>query len=133
MTSPDRRVLALAFPLALSACAGGPAAPPGFEARSFAPVTSSGEFVDLVADRPIAFPNGAELVARPDGTLAGTAGGQPVAGTWSFEGGRLCRQMTIGAAAQPEICNALEIGEETVRLLNPDGSLLSEAALGAGG
>lgn len=130
MISRDLALLALAA--LLSGCGGGTEAAPGFGTRGFSAVNTSGELVDLVATRPMEFPNGSEMTLAPDGTLSGEAGGQPLAGDWRFANGQLCRTMVVGGLPTPEVCNALEVSEESVRFLDANGALVVEAALGAG-
>ena len=99
-------------------------------APDFSQVNTPGQFLDQVAGVPITFDNGAEITTNPDGTITGQADGQPVTGNWTFTGGQLCRTLTIGPTALPEVCNILEIAGPDVRFLNPDGTLSSEATLG---
>lgn len=124
-----RAILSLCTAAALAACAQGPSGP--VANREFAPVSSAGEFIDVVANKPITFPNGSTMIAAPDGSLTGSAGGQPMSGTWSFDAGQFCREIVVDGVATPEVCNAMEVAEEGLRLLNPDGTLLVEAALGS--
>lgn len=99
-------------------------------APDFKPIASPGEFLDAVAGSPITFENGAEFTNNPDGTITGEANGQPVTGSWTFQNGQLCRSLTVGGSALPEVCNIVEIAGDDLRFLNPDGTLSSEASLG---
>lgn len=112
------------------AAAGVLACAPAPEQREFKPVSSAGEYQELVAGKPMTFPNGGTLITRPDGTLGGNFNGVAPQGTWSFEDGKLCRTVTIGTQSYPEVCQAVEVGEETVRFFNPDGTLAAEATFG---
>lgn len=116
----------VAATLVLAACA----APPPEPRREFQPVTGPGEFIEKVAGRPITFENGGTLVAEPDGSLGGDFGGQTPEGRWSFSDGRFCRVVTIGAQDYPQVCNLVEVGDDAIRFLNPDGTLSSQARLG---
>lgn len=116
--------------LVIAAAAVTVACAPAEEQREFKPVSSAGEYQELVAGKPMTFPNGGTLITRPDGTLGGNFNGVAPEGSWTFENGQLCRTVTIGTQSYPEICQAVEVGEETVRFFNPDGTLASEATLG---
>lgn len=117
-------VIAAAAAAAATACAPAP------EQREFKPVASAGEYQELVAGKPMTFENGGTLITNPDGTLGGDFNGAAPQGSWAFENGQLCRTVTIGTQSYPEVCQAVEVGEETVRFFNPDGTLAAEATLG---
>jgi hypothetical protein len=112
--------------LFVAACASAPPPPP----PSFQPVATAGQFLDLVAGRPITFANGAVLEARPDGTVGGLVDGVAPTGSWRFDGGRFCRTVTLGARALPEVCNAVEVKETQIRLLDDAGALAAAGVLG---
>lgn len=116
----------LAAALAAGGCAGGEPPPP------FKQVTSAGEYIEEVAGKPMAFENGGVLITNPDGSVGGDFNGETPEGSWSFENGKLCRELTIGAQSYPEVCHTVEVGREgdTVRFLNADGTLSAEAGLG---
>ena len=109
---------------AIAGCAPAPDKP------AFQLVTTPGQYIELVAGKPITFDNGGVLITNRDGSIGGDFNGVEPQGRWSFESGRLCRTVTIGTENFPEVCQSVEVGEETVRFLNPDGTLSAEAALG---
>lgn len=110
---------------ALSACAGAPLPPEGFQR-----IASQTEFLDKVADLPITFDNGVQLVANRDGTIGGDANGQTPTGSWAWRDGQFCRTVAIGAQQFPEVCTALEVDGDAIRLIDADGNVFAEGALG---
>ncbi len=109
---------------AIAGCAPAPDKP------AFQLITTPGQYIELVAGRPITFDNGGVLITNPDGSIGGDFNGVAPQGRWSFESGQLCRTVTIGTEQFPEVCQNVEVGTDTVRFLNADGTLSTEAALG---
>jgi hypothetical protein len=116
--------------MALSACSVSVGVPGMAGPVAFEPISTPGQFIDQVVGKPITFDNGGVLVANPDGTFGGDFNGVQPTGNWTFTGGQLCRTIAVGAQQYPEVCNALEVADGVLRLLNPDGTLSSEATLG---
>lgn len=116
----------LAAALVVGACGGGEPPPP------FKKLTSAGEYIEEVAGKPITFENGGVLITNRDGSIGGNFDGETPEGSWTFEDGKLCREVTIGSQSYPEVCHTVEVGREgdTVRFLNDDGTLSAEASLG---
>ena len=118
--------LCLAVLVASLAACGGPKAPE----PAFRPITTPGQYIEFVAGRPITFENGGVLITNPDGSITGDFNGVEPKGRWTFEGGQLCRVVTIGPETYPEVCQSLEVGSDSVRFFRPDGTLATEASLG---
>ncbi len=111
--------------LLLAGCAGAPA-PEGFQR-----IASQTEFLDKVADVPMTFDNGVQLIANRDGTIGGDANGVTPTGTWRWTpDGQLCRTVSIGPQAFPEVCTAIEVDDGLIRLIDGDGAVFAEGALG---
>lgn len=111
--------------LLLAGCAGAPA-PEGFQR-----IASQTEFLDKVAGVPMTFDNGVQLVANRDGTIGGDADGVTPQGSWRWTPeGRFCRTVSIGPQAFPEVCTAIEVDDGAIRLIDQDGAVFAEGALG---
>ncbi|SLN43405.1 hypothetical protein [Roseisalinus antarcticus] len=100
-------VLALALAFAL------PAAPALAE---FAPIRDRASFVATVQGRELAIPLlGIALAVRADGSIGGSAQGQAVTGTWSWDAGYFCRTLSWGSRSWPLNCQLVETDGNRVR------------------
>lgn len=79
-------------------------------------VTDRQEFLDQVSGRTM---NrlGIGVQVTPDGTITGRAFGSGVTGSWEWQDGFFCREMSWGSRSWDWNCQAVYIGGDTVRFV----------------
>ena len=104
---------------ALAIVAGGTAA----AAQDFVPVTERDTFLQLLGDKNLSNRlYGVNLKVLPDGTITGTGAGWDVTGTWSWQDGFFCREMTWGGDPIPYNCQLVESNGPDMRFTTDQGA-----------
>ncbi|RVT83303.1 dihydrodipicolinate reductase [Rhodobacteraceae bacterium CCMM004] len=107
-----RALAALALAAGLTAAA----VPAPASADSFTQITDRGTFVTLVNGRELTYAlGGIRLRVSPSGQIAGRAFGQPVTGSWNWQGRYFCRELRYGNEVIPANCQRVEVRSSTVR------------------
>ena len=93
-------------------------------ADGFAPVKDEGAFLSLVDGKELRiFLYGLRLEVRPDGTIAGSAVGSPITGTWDWQDGYFCREMAWGDEPIEYNCQLVEVeGNDRMRFTVDQGA-----------
>ena len=93
-------------------------------AMAYDAVSDEAAFLDLVEGRTLSLRLfGVSLEVLPDGTIAGQAQGEPVTGTWTWEEGYFCREMSWGDEAIPYNCQLVEArGDRRIRFTTDRGA-----------
>lgn len=100
--------LALALTLAL-------AATPAI-AESYVPVSDQATFVSLVDGKLLRNRlYGVRLNVLPSGEITGAAVGWDITGTWSWQNGYFCREMSWGGDPIPYNCQLVEVSGNSIR------------------
>ncbi|WP_108814484.1 dihydrodipicolinate reductase [Loktanella sp. Alg231-35] len=86
-------------------------------ADGYAPVKDEQTFVSLIQGKELRnFFYGVRLNVRENGQIDGSAVGWDIAGTWSWEDGFFCREMSWGGDPIPYNCQLVEAqGNERLR------------------
>lgn len=116
-----RIVLAL-MSIALLGCAekpGSETAPKPVADANYRPISTLGEFNDIVVGKTLTFEDVNTFTVRADGTLDGDFQG-PLAGTWRWEDGYWCRILTT--PARPEDCQLWETNGTALRATRAKGT-----------
>lgn len=92
-------------------------------AQGYEPVTDRDTFLQLMGDKNLSNRlYGVNLRVSPDGTIAGTGAGWDVTGTWSWENGYFCREMSWGGDPIPYNCQLVESNGPDMRFTTDQGA-----------
>ena len=84
-------------------------------------LTDSRAFATTVVDRPLTA-LGVKLVVGQDGSINGTAFGRTVTGSWHWDQGYFCREMTFGEQDLGSDCQAVVLEGDRVRFIADRGA-----------
>lgn len=86
-------------------------------ADDFAPIKDESTFLSLVGGKELRiFLYGLRLRVLEQGTIEGSAVGQDIVGTWSWQDGYFCREMAWGDETIPYNCQLVEArGDDRMR------------------
>jgi len=107
---------AVTVALIVSACAATPI-------TDYQPINTKEEYMAAVMGRTISLGNKSATTTHADGTMTGTAGGEEVIGTWSWEEGKFCREGTIGDEKLKRDCQKMALAGDQLRITRGDGSI----------
>lgn len=65
---------------------------------------------------------GVNLAVSPNGQIAGTGAGWDITGTWSWQNGYFCREMTWGGDPIPYNCQLVEFNGQDMRFTTDQGT-----------
>ena len=93
-------------------------------AAAYEAVTDEAAFLALIDGRALSLRLfGVTLQVLPDGTISGAALGSAVTGTWTWEDGAFCREMTWGDETIPYNCQLVEAqGDRRIRFTTDRGA-----------
>jgi hypothetical protein len=93
-------------------------------ANDFEPVDELAEFLSLVEGRELRLGLfGVALNVMPDGRIDGTAMGDPVTGSWTWQDGFFCRELDWGGTPIPYNCQLVEVrGNGVIRFTVDQGA-----------
>ena len=93
-------------------------------ADSYVPVKDETTFKSLIAGKELRnFLYGVRLTVLDDGTIDGSAIGWDIEGTWSWQDGYFCRELSWGGDPIPYNCQLVEArGEERLRFTVDQGA-----------
>ena len=95
----------------------------GAQAQSYQPVTDQTTFLQILGDKRLSNRlYGVNLRVMPDGDIVGTGAGWEVTGTWSWQNGYFCREMTWGGDPIPYNCQLVETNGRDLRFTTDQGS-----------
>lgn len=83
-------------------------------------VTTADGFTAKVADQYFG-DEGGQSIAKSDGTISGTFGGQKLSGTWEWKDGYFCRTSTLGEMDLGSDCLVIEVTRNQMRLTLNEG------------
>lgn len=92
-------------------------------AQDYRAVTDKSEFLALIAGKNLTNRlYGITLSVTPNGAIAGTGAGWDVEGSWSWQNGYFCREMTWGGDPIPYNCQLVEAAGSDVRFTVDQGA-----------
>jgi len=92
-------------------------------AQDYRAVTDQSEFLGLIAGKNLTNRlYGVNLAVKPNGTIDGTGAGWDIEGTWSWQNGYFCREMTWGGDPIPYNCQLVEVAGSDLRFTVDQGS-----------
>lgn len=93
-------------------------------ADGFTPVKDEETFVSLIQGKELRnFLYGVRLTVTPDGQIDGSAVGWEIDGTWAWQNGYFCREMSWGGDAIPYNCQLVEArGDDRLRFTVDQGA-----------
>ncbi len=93
-------------------------------ADSYVPVKEQAKFLSLIDGKELRnFFYGIRLNVLQDGQIAGAAVGWEIEGTWSWQDGFFCREMSWGGDAIPYNCQLVEArGDDRLRFTVDQGA-----------
>lgn len=92
-------------------------------AQSYQPVTDKQTFLQLLGDKRLSNRlYGVNLRVTPDGGIVGKGAGWDVTGTWSWQDGFFCREMTWGGDPIPYNCQLVETNGQLMRFTTDQGT-----------
>lgn len=92
-------------------------------AFAYQPITDRETFLSALGDRNLSNRLYAvELEVSPDGVIAGTGAGWEILGTWSWQNGYFCREMTWGGDPIPYNCQLVEFDGQDMRFTTDQGA-----------
>jgi len=84
-------------------------------ANDFQPVSDLSEFLSLVEGRELRLGLfGVALKVTPDGRIDGSALGDPITGSWTWQDGFFCRELDWGGTPIPYNCQLVEVRDNGV-------------------
>jgi len=89
-------------------------------------ISDRAEFLSLVEGRTLNHV-GVALTVTPDGRIGGRAWGREVTGTWSWNGGYFCREMSWGDEPVASNCQAVQLEGSQLRFTSDRGQGQSAA------
>lgn len=100
-------------------CTAAPAFADGYE-----PVKDEDRFVSLIQGKELSnFLYGVRLSVSQEGTIQGSAIGWEIVGTWSWQDGYFCREMSWGGDPIPYNCQLVEArGDDRLRFTVDQGA-----------
>lgn len=92
-------------------------------AQDYRAVTDQSEFLALIGNKNLTNRlYGVNLAVNPNGTINGKGAGWDITGTWSWQGGFFCREMTWGGDPIPYNCQLVEVAGNDVRFTVDQGA-----------
>jgi len=92
-------------------------------AQDYRAVTDQSEFMALIGGKNLTNRlYGVNLSVRPNGTISGTGAGWDIKGTWSWQNGYFCREMSWGGDPIPYNCQLVEIAGNDMRFTVDQGA-----------
>lgn len=93
-------------------------------ADGYAPIKDEATFLSLVEGKELSnFLYGVRLKVTPDGQIDGSAVGWDIAGTWAWQDGYFCREMSWGGDPIPYNCQLVEAqGNDRLRFTVDQGA-----------
>lgn len=92
-------------------------------ADAYQPIADKQTFLQVLGDKRLSNRLYAvNLKVTADGAIAGTGAGWDITGTWSWEGGYFCREMTWGGDPIPYNCQLVETNGKDVRFTTDQGA-----------
>lgn len=92
-------------------------------AQDYRAVTDQSEFLALIAGKNLTHRfYGVDLSVQPNGTIAGTGAGWEITGTWSWQDGYFCRELTWGGDPIPYNCQLVEVAGNDLRFTVDQGA-----------
>lgn len=115
MMSMTKHVLGCA--LALSLAAG------TTRAQGYQPITDRDTFLQTMGDKRLSNRlYGVNLKVTADGAISGTGAGWDVTGSWSWQDGFFCREMSWGGDPIPYNCQLVESNGQDMRFTTDQGA-----------
>ena len=94
-----------------------------FANEGLQPIRDAETFLSVLGDRNLSNRlYGVNLAVTPDGAIAGTGAGWDVTGTWTFQDGFFCREMTWGDDPLPYNCQLVESDGREMRFTSDQGT-----------
>lgn len=92
-------------------------------AQDYRPVTDQSEFLSLISGKNLTNRlYGVNLSVSPNGTIAGKGAAWDITGTWSWQNGYFCREMTWGGDPIPYNCQLVEVAGNDMRFTVDQGA-----------
>jgi hypothetical protein len=99
------------------------ALPMAASAQDFRAVTDQGEFIQIMSGRELTHRlYNLTIAVAPSGVLDGSAMGWDISGTWSWQDGYFCREMTWGDDPIPFNCQLVEVSGDQIRFTVDQGA-----------
>lgn len=109
--------------LTAAAIALGLALPAPAEAQDFRTVADRNEFLQLIAGKTLNIRlYNLSLNVQGNGQITGGAMGWDVTGSWSWQDGFFCREMSWGGDAIPYNCQLVEVAGDLMRFTTDQGA-----------
>ena len=90
-------------------------------ADEFVQVREQSEFVDLISGKHLTR-IGIKLAVSPEGRIKGSAFGMAVTGSWQWNEGYFCRDLSYGSEELATNCQAVMVNGDTVRFISDQGA-----------
>ena len=92
-------------------------------AQDYRAVTDQSEFLSLISGKNLTNRlYGVDLAVKPNGTINGKGAGWDIIGTWSWQNGYFCREMTWGGDPIPYNCQLVEVAGNDLRFTVDQGA-----------
>lgn len=92
-------------------------------AQEYRPVTDQSEFLALIAGKNLTNRlYGVNLAVSPNGTISGMGAGWEIEGTWSWQDGFFCRELSWGGDPIPYNCQLVETAGPDLRFTVDQGA-----------
>ena len=100
----------------------------GTPAKAFDPL-SEAAFQAQIVGKTLKYKRGGQVSFGMDGTLVGTFPAGPAFGSWYWDNGKVCSQISIGAQGYPQNCRTPEIEGNDIRFMQDSGKIFGEAVI----
>lgn len=96
--------------------------------QAFEPL-SEASFRAQVIGKTLEYDRGGSLVFGADGSLSGLFPRGTARGSWSWQNGSVCSQVTIGTQGYPGRCSIPQATGNRIRFVQPSGRIFGEATI----
>jgi hypothetical protein len=90
---------------------------------------SEDEFNTRVVGKLLRYKRGGQMSFNSNGTIQGDFPSGPASGSWQWDNGKVCSQITVGTKNYAKTCRSPETEGDTIRFVQEGGKIFGEAII----